>query len=380
VDSWFADIKEINETIFEPYRRERGKRVKVAILDTGIDLKNTAFKPEEVRQRIKKRVDFLNPGGKAIDRCGHGTHCAALVNRIAPAADIYIGRVALDFKSGPNEEIVAKVGNMERLRVSTLVESLSRQVCWLTCTPSMQAINTALGSRGPDGLPENWDVDILSLSFGFQSWSEAIHRALADHVRRGKLVLAAASNYGTLRHMAYPAWDSNVIAINSANPSGTPSDFNPVPSPDRTLTILGEMVSSAWITALTTTTTASPPPGRSGNGGGVSPLASAVVGDPGATKHMSGSSVATPIAAGMIALLLELTMLDMPDEAEAQAIFRESYQYLKLRDGMKELLMSRAQTTGGFHNIVPRDLLNPDLTLRDIAGAIKAVLVRKFKP
>ena len=46
---------------------------------------------------------------------------------------------------------------------------------------------------------------------------------------------------------------------------------------------------------------------------------------------------------------------------------------------MNGLLMGKAQATADVHNIVPIDLLNPRLTLGEIAGSIKGVLTRKFK-
>jgi subtilisin family serine protease len=130
VDVWFADIQRINNELFNPYRRQACKRVKIGVLDTGIDMKNAAFKDDTVRQRIKKRIDFLDPSGKGVarDECGHGTHCAALVNKIAPAADIYIGRVALDFNSGLDDNVVAKVS--KKPTVYTQVHpGLSSLVC-----------------------------------------------------------------------------------------------------------------------------------------------------------------------------------------------------------------------------------------------------------
>jgi hypothetical protein len=60
-------------------------------------------------KRIKKPEDFLNPGGNAYDTCGHGTHCVGLLRTIAPWADIYVARVAKDFESDLDPEVVAKV-------------------------------------------------------------------------------------------------------------------------------------------------------------------------------------------------------------------------------------------------------------------------------
>ncbi|KAL2181905.1 peptidase S8/S53 domain-containing protein [Thermothelomyces heterothallicus CBS 202.75] len=350
VDIWFGDIEKINEEILEPYRRQACKRVKVGILDTGIDMKNMAFHKAEVRQRIKKRVDFCDPNSKGTgrDKCGHGTHCAALINRIAPAADIYIGRVAIDFDSGLDENVVAK------------------------------AITIALGSRGPGDASNNWDVDILSLSLGFQHYSEAIDTALRTSTRKGKIILAAASNNGTLRAMAYPAWDPNVIPINSANARGRPSDFNPPAVPGRTLTILGENVPSAWITTNTTETTTVSTINKSGpDDAGVQEAAAAAV-DLAATKRMSGTSVATAIAAGLVALLFELAMVEVPNDPVTQATLSDVLLNIKRQAGLNVLLMGKAARTGDFHNIVPTNLLNPNLTLGENAAVIKGVLASWF--
>ncbi|SPQ17716.1 c907a9ff-a809-45c6-bf31-0e9f76e61be6 [Thermothielavioides terrestris] len=357
VDIWFAKVARINEVIFKPYRRQAGKRVKVGILDTGIDMKNVAFKDDAVRRRIKKRVDFLNDGGKegAEDTCGHGTYCAALINRVAPAADIYVGRVATGFESGLDDEVVAK------------------------------AISVALGSKD-NGNTSNWDVDILSLSFGLQHYSKAIGTALRTLVGEDKIVLAAASNNGTLCSMAYPAWDPHVIAINSANSRGRPSDFNPPAVPGKTLTILGENVVSAWTTTTTTTvaTTMTNPPASNGvaSAGTAKATTTATTTttavDRAATRRMSGTSVATPIAAGVVALLQELAMLELPDEPGTQALLRDVLPYLKWHVGLSEVLTRRAVPTGDFLNIVPGNLLKLNRTVGQNATVIQDILEQKF--
>lgn len=91
-------------------------RVKIAILDTGIDLRHDAFKdqlPGLPKGRVKKVSDFVEAGGQGADVHGHGTHCAALLRKVAPEADIYVARVAIGrgFQSRLVPDNVVKVSN-----------------------------------------------------------------------------------------------------------------------------------------------------------------------------------------------------------------------------------------------------------------------------
>ncbi|KAK4207942.1 hypothetical protein QBC37DRAFT_297699 [Rhypophila decipiens] len=338
VDRWFNDVHAINEIILDPFRRRAGKRVKIAVLDTGIDLGNTAFKDKEIRKRIKKRVDFVEKGGDATDICGHGTHCVAVLNRVAPWADIYVGRVAVGFEKGPDANIVA------------------------------EAIRRALGPKGDGDAAGNWDVDILSLSLGFNGYNRAIKAALDEVMGRGnaKIVLAAASNSGTLRNMAFPASALEIIAVNSATANGIPSSFNPRSAKDeKRLTVLGEAVTSAW-----TTTVEEPNTGE-------------LTTNPNATKRMTGTSVATPIAAGIVALLLEAVMIDVPDEEDTMKILNEVRPWLRGYEGMMAVLMDKAAPTqGGYHNIVPQRLLDPtwpeERRINRIANRLRDILTDHF--
>lgn len=93
---------------------------------------------------------------------------------------------------------------------------------------------------------------------------------------------------------------------------------------------------------------------------------------------MSGTSVATPIAAGVVALQLELAMIEVPDDPVTQATLRDVLPHLQRQAGLSELLMRQAAATGDFRNIVPMDLLNPNLTVGENAAVIKGVLAGKF--
>lgn len=177
----------------------------------------------------------------------------------------------------------------------------------------------------------------------------------------GKIILAAASNsgLGTLSNMAYPAWNEGVIAINSANARGRPSDFNPPVVEGKTLTILGENVPSAWATVATAEA-----------GGAAADIA--------ATKRLSGTAVATPIAAGLVALLIELAMIEIPIDPQTQAILKDVLPHVKRQAGVNILLKRVAVKTGDYYNIVPVNLLNPSLTVYENAAFIKGILARWF--
>ena len=73
-----------------------GRGVKVAVIDSGIDPRHPKI------SRVKDGVEFaVNSRGKVIrgvgmalvDRAGHGTACAGIIHRIAPAAELYSVRV-----------------------------------------------------------------------------------------------------------------------------------------------------------------------------------------------------------------------------------------------------------------------------------------------
>lgn len=104
-------------------------RVKVAILDSGIDLdhpwfsKKGQFCQEMPRERVKGYCSFLlgpidDKGGNqeginlAEDIIGHGTHVASLVLRLAPNAFVYVARV-IDDKSKVDPRVVANVCSPE---------------------------------------------------------------------------------------------------------------------------------------------------------------------------------------------------------------------------------------------------------------------------
>jgi hypothetical protein len=126
-DNWFHMLDERTQRLLAQYREnvmEDDYRVKVAILDSGIDRRNSLLLKPQIgtRDPIRAVEDFLDPGGDGFDSYGHGTHCAGLLRKVAPEADLYIARVA-NGDSGVDPIAVAKVwlsGYILRLREPSL--------------------------------------------------------------------------------------------------------------------------------------------------------------------------------------------------------------------------------------------------------------------
>jgi Subtilase family len=80
--------------------------VQIAVLDTGINRSHDRIKNEK---RIKETISFV-PGLTADqDTHGHGSHCAMLLNKAAPEADIYVARMSEGVEIAP--EHVAEVSD-----------------------------------------------------------------------------------------------------------------------------------------------------------------------------------------------------------------------------------------------------------------------------
>jgi subtilisin family serine protease len=117
------------------------------------------------------------------------------------------------------------------------------------------------------------------MSFGIREENEPIRIAISTALHSKTLLFAAASNDGANRGRAFPAKHPSVFCIHSTDGDGNPSGFNPTADDtDVNFSLLGEHVSSHW------------PIGMNGWNQPV--------------NAMSGTSVATPIAAGIAASIL----------------------------------------------------------------------------
>ncbi|HLV58753.1 MAG TPA: S8 family serine peptidase, partial [Natronosporangium sp.] len=165
-----------------------GSGVRVAVLDTGIDMDHP-----DLAGKVAAARSFT-PDGTVVDRHGHGTHVAATVAGgtagddgyvgVAPGADLLIGKVLSD--SGPGLE-------------SWIIAGMEWAV-----EAGADVVNLSLGSLPTDG------TDPLSL---------AVNRLSEDS---GALFVVAAGNAGpSARTVSAPATADAALAVGNNTRDGT---------------------------------------------------------------------------------------------------------------------------------------------------------------
>lgn len=165
--------------IDKSYQYSFEKKVKIAILDSGINVDHPSLKG-----LVKKSYNAIHPNEKIIDSYGHGTAIAGTIaakpneytiQGISQAVYLYDVKVLNDKGGGKIEDIV-------------------------------------------DGI--EWsiknDVDIINLSFGFQKNHEALQDSISKANKHGIIIVAASGNNLGL-YTDYPAKYEEVISISSIN-------------------------------------------------------------------------------------------------------------------------------------------------------------------
>ncbi|KPM36021.1 hypothetical protein AK830_g10541 [Neonectria ditissima] len=189
----------------------KGKGIKIAVLDTGIDLNNAWISSKAGRVKCWPSEDSCK------DTDGHGTHVAYLLLRLAPLVQLHI----------------AKVSKSQMLQDAADVEEIAKSIEHFS---------------SPDGEL----VDIINLSFGFPLYHETLRPillALRKARDNGVLLFAAAGNEGGNYDVSWPAKLPDVICVNAADSYGNMADFAQTDAPRRRIYTLGEGVPSCELDA-----------------------------------------------------------------------------------------------------------------------------------
>lgn len=227
-----------------------GAGIKIAVLDTGFDMNHPDFK-----ERNLTTFSFV-PDETAEDQHGHGTHCIGIAcgrtdtkgvrYGVATGADIYAGKVLSNRGSGAQAWVLDGM-------------------TW-AANQGCRVLSMSLGSKVFPG--QNYDI--------------AYERAAQFALSKGTLIVAAAGN-------------ESMRSENRFSPVGSPADC---PS----ILAVGALDSSRQIADFSN---------RAINKNGLVDIAAPGVSVlsswplPGRYRILSGTSMATPHVAGIIALLCE---------------------------------------------------------------------------
>ena len=173
----------------EQWRTTRGAGIRVAVLDTGVDLAHPdlAGALDDVR-------DFTASAVGADDRVGHGTHTAGIVGArrnergvvgVAPECRLLVGKVLGDDGAGRDDEVAAGID-------------------WAA----------------------NAGADVISLSLGSPTPSAAIEAAVRRAAAAGKILVCAAGNDGRDDAVNYPARLDDTIAVGAIDRRGRIAEFS----------------------------------------------------------------------------------------------------------------------------------------------------------
>jgi len=147
------------------------------------------------------------------------------------------------------------------------------------------------------------------MSFGLKKNVSEVSDAIGLALERKKIVFAAAANEGGLEPRAYPASLPGVICIHASDGYGTPAEFNPTPESGDNFSTVGIAIDSAW---------------------------------KGKPVLRSGTSFATPVAAGIAANILEFARTHLTREDD-NAQFLYSYR------GMRHILLAMSPERSNYN-------------------------------
>ncbi|OQO10247.1 hypothetical protein B0A48_04605 [Cryoendolithus antarcticus] len=320
-DQWLATVQHHIQPYFL-HRSDAATPVKIAIIDTGLKLSADSHtlhyeRIAECRSWISAAATGYETGDGYVfqadeDDDGHGTHIASTVLDITAEAEpqIYVARV------------VRRRDQAGPMRPET-EEAIAK------------AIEYAV---------ETWGVSIISLSLGTSHVVPAIEKAIEKAQAKKVLIFASASNFGGNQGRSWPAKRRDVFCVHATDALGNPYDRNPSAlAGESNFAVLGVDVQSEWLPNADSSTQ---------------------------LVRQTGTSFATPIAAGIAALVISL----MQNWQEAYVHWRvEQAQRHGQLGYMMRIFMLMHEPRGLYHYVVPEKLFEAAAP-QDLVWTIKRIL------
>jgi subtilisin family serine protease len=161
------------------WQKTKGKGIKVAVLDTGVDADH-----RDLALNIKETVDFTGSRYGVEDMQGHGSHCAGIIGAVdnqigmvgvAPEVELYIAKVLGDNGSGG-------------------FDSITKGIQW-AITKQVDVISMSLGASGRP--------------------PEMLHSVIKAAHDQGIILVAATGNENGA--VCWPAMYDEVIAVSAVD-------------------------------------------------------------------------------------------------------------------------------------------------------------------
>lgn len=94
-DEWFEQLREVQFQV-RKHRKDEDRKIKVAILDTGVDGTHEQIQSAISSGCLKYVKGFPDSLLPKKDKNGHGTHGASVLLKTAPDITLYVLRVSDD--------------------------------------------------------------------------------------------------------------------------------------------------------------------------------------------------------------------------------------------------------------------------------------------
>ncbi|KAF9774635.1 hypothetical protein IL306_007358 [Fusarium sp. DS 682] len=171
---WFENYNQLRE-ILQPEEGETGpgyRRIKIAVLDTGIYPEDYEYYCEVGTMEDYKDYVGTALGGATKDETGHGSAAVALLVKTCPNACLYLARV-LKTNNPTHSEI----------------DNVAAAIDWAT----------------------NHEIDLVTLALGFKDYQPKIANAIARARAKQILIFSAASNSQNMARIYFPAKDHRQV-------------------------------------------------------------------------------------------------------------------------------------------------------------------------
>jgi subtilisin family serine protease len=266
-----------------------GQGVNVAVLDTGMDLNHPDLSDSIIAQHCFNNADCppmnTDEGTSAMDENNHGTHVTGIITANG-GLNTPMGVSPSGIAPGAGIVAVRVIDSTGAYFTSDLIAGLDWVLDNLAAT-NVRVINMSLGSN--QMFSGNCDTD-----------QQDTADVVAQLVAQGVVILAASGNAGSSTQLSSPACNTGVVAV-GATYDGNLGPMNWASCNDA-ITTANQITCFTNSNAMLDVVAPGSVITSSGLGGGL--------------LNNSGTSMATPMAAGVAALMLEANPALTPAQIE----------------------------------------------------------------